>query len=501
MGKLFLFAIGGSGARVLRSFVFLLASGIELKNCSTVVPIFIDPDQDNGDVDRTKDLIKQYMLIRNEIDHSKENFYKTEIKTIPRLFDQGNIPNDLGLRDEMIFNFSGETEKSFSSYIDLDNFSEESKSLFDVLFSEYELDLNMRIGFQGNPNIGSIVLNQFKNSNLFIQFANIISSDDRVFIISSIFGGTGASGFPLLLKNLRDAGNNPEDEVPNTDILKDIKIGAVSLLPYFKIVKSDDTKIDSATFTSKTKAGLSYYLNNITKTNSINALYYIGDKTTKPYDFNPGGNLQKNNAHCIELYSAISIFDFMAIEDAHLSSTNGIVDNPIYREFGLKERTDEIRFNHFDEVTKNMIENNLTQLLLFYTFILYKFSKELDKQPWSNFYKVKITRDILNEAFYRNGVKPFLNNYYSWLKEMSDNSVKFNPFNLEIDENNISSIVNDHLIKYTLREKFMKRPKDFEMFTSYLNEESERINNLNTKQKFMSIFYFSTKKIAKKIFN
>ena len=46
--KTFVFGIGGTGARVLRSLTLLLASGVECK--STIVPVIIDPDLNNGDL-------------------------------------------------------------------------------------------------------------------------------------------------------------------------------------------------------------------------------------------------------------------------------------------------------------------------------------------------------------------------------------------------------------------------------------------------------------------
>ena len=83
-----------------------------------------------------------------------------------------------------------------------------------VLYKD-NLDSELTIGFKGNPNVGSIVLNSFENSPEFKLFTNIFDKDkDRVFIISSIFGGTGASGFPLLVKLIR---NNNADNVQIID--------------------------------------------------------------------------------------------------------------------------------------------------------------------------------------------------------------------------------------------------------------------------------------------
>lgn len=82
--------------------------------------------------------------------------------------------------------------------------SKENRALASMLFSAANLESDMEVGFKGNPNIGSVVLNQFTDSQDFIDFADAFKPGDRIFIISSIFGGTGASGFPLLLKISED---------------------------------------------------------------------------------------------------------------------------------------------------------------------------------------------------------------------------------------------------------------------------------------------------------
>jgi hypothetical protein len=56
-------------------------------------------------------------------------------------------------------------------------------------------------GCVGNPSIGAIVLNQMLEGDIYKSLN--ISSKDGVFIISSIFGGTGAAGFPLLVNKIR----------------------------------------------------------------------------------------------------------------------------------------------------------------------------------------------------------------------------------------------------------------------------------------------------------
>lgn len=52
MSKIFLFGIGGTGARVLRSLTMMLATGVKL-GVDEIIPIIIDPDAANADLTRT----------------------------------------------------------------------------------------------------------------------------------------------------------------------------------------------------------------------------------------------------------------------------------------------------------------------------------------------------------------------------------------------------------------------------------------------------------------
>lgn len=178
---------------------------------------------------------------------------------------------------------------------------------------------NLEIGFKGNPNIGSVVLNQFTKSEAFQAFADSFEKDDRLFIVSSIFGGTGAAGFPLLLKNIRH-GFVKEKFYAH---LQNAVIGAITVQPYFKVKQEDELEIDSHGFVSKTKAALHYYFKNVTGNNTINALYYIGDLAENTYENHQGGTDQRNNAHFIELSSAMAIVDFANTEESTIRTNQG----------------------------------------------------------------------------------------------------------------------------------------------------------------------------------
>src|SRR5690606_41452023 len=106
----------------------------------------------------------------------------------------------------------------------------------------------------------------------FITFASSCAKGDRIFIVSCIFGGTGAAGFPLLLKNIRSA----SQDLNNHSLLRSAAIGAVSVLPYFGVKKDENSDIEKSTFISKTKAALRYYEYGVN--NSVNSMYYLGDR-------------------------------------------------------------------------------------------------------------------------------------------------------------------------------------------------------------------------------
>ena len=89
----------------------------------------------------------------------------------------------------------------------------------------------------------------------------VFQKTDRIFIVSSIFGGTGAAGYPIIVKNIRNADNNTA--VNNRGDLRNAKIGALTVLPYFNIQQDENSPISRADFISKTKSALFYYHYNI----------------------------------------------------------------------------------------------------------------------------------------------------------------------------------------------------------------------------------------------
>ena len=65
MSKLFVFGIGGTGSRVLKSLTMLLMAGVKT-NVDEIIPIVIDKDETNGDMVKTKRLIETYIATQEK---------------------------------------------------------------------------------------------------------------------------------------------------------------------------------------------------------------------------------------------------------------------------------------------------------------------------------------------------------------------------------------------------------------------------------------------------
>lgn len=460
MSKLYIFGIGGTGSRVIRSLTMLLASGVKC-DADTIVPIIIDPDDSAADLTRTVEIMKKYENIRKKLEFSnvtKNQFFKTEISQSVQNF---RLP------------LNNTRDVKFRDYMNVDTLSDDNKALVNMLFSQKNLESNMKVGFKGNPNIGSVVLNQFADSQAFKEFANNFQQGDKIFIISSIFGGTGASGFPLLAKTLRS--NNV---IPNYALINTAEIGAISVLPYFGVKQDDSSEVDSGTFISKTKSALSYYNNNISENQTVNALYYVADDIRNLYENCEGGAGQQNNAHFIELVSALAILDF---------ASNNYYEGITHKEFGLEKDSQEITLGDFGEETKAILQKPLSQFLYFSKYLK---NHKYPTQSWAKDIKID---SALSEFIIE--MSKFQTDFINWLLEMDDNKRKFAPFELNSGNKGLFDIV-----KGKNPNRLLTFKSNYDLFDDYLN--AQRIPSAATKeQQFTEIFFNATGELVQKKFN
>jgi len=437
MGRLFIIAVGGSGARVLRSLTLLLAAGLKLPDCELVVPVLVDPDTQNGDVRRTEELLLRYARLHQALHadgHAPRQggFFNQPLATLAQL----NTAGTEGLRDSFVYDFGG-INQSFKDYIHYPQASVETQGLLDLLFTPDSLNASLDVGFRGSPNVGAVVLNSLVQAKEMRYLAQSLNDGDRVFFICSIFGGTGAAGFPLLVKNLRD----PDSGLPQPAVRGRVPAGALVLLPYFKLQQPSAQEkaegqdfIDSNSFITKTKTALGYYAEHL---RGVEALYYLGDQAGQPLPNHPGRAAQRNQAHLLELLGALAVPHFLAQPATQLDR-----QSPGYFEFGLKEDATTVDFGHWAAPLRQDVAKPLIRLHYFARYFQQHLLKDKDA-PF--FDKGRLGNHLPATAGLLADLTGLLDEYAGWLRELGQNERRF--AGLRLDEPGFNRAVADQEIK------------------------------------------------------
>lgn len=465
MAKLYIFGIGGTGSRVLRSFTMLMASGVRV-GVDEIVPIIIDPDHANADLTRTVSLMNNYRAIRKHLTFDPTNtnqFFRHEFQE-----ELSNYTLQINDTDN----------KTFRQFIDLSSMDKPNKAMVKMLFSDKNLDSSMDVGFKGNPNIGSVVLNQIVSSDGYTDFANSFSAGDKIFIISSIFGGTGASGFPLLLKTLRTG-----KDFPNNDIINRAEIGAITIMPYFKLNADETSEIDSSTFISKTKSALAYYEDNISRNNSIDSLYYLADDISSTYENHEGGTAQKNDAHLIEFLAATAIIDF--------TNNQNETGNTLNKELGLQDLSGAVTFQSFFDEDKRLLCAPLTQFLLMGDCLLdeYNYFSSSGFAANNNHFEGLYTSSFMTK------LKDFCRCYKEWLEEMKKNTRSLDLFNLNCGKKPFE------ILTGIRPARVLSAKSDYSLVADRLNSCIGKCKSKAKEDKFLEMFYLGTERLFKEKFN
>lgn len=306
MQENFLIGIGGTGSRVLEAFVHCCAAGYGPKG--KVHLLLIDPDKGNGNLTRTKGLIEDYRVLR-------ANFKERESDN-PAFQTNLVIPKD-GKLEWTIFEEKDQTLAKFIGYENLRSQNGPMADVADLLFTRQELSTALNEGFRGHPSIGAVVMadppmDEYPFKMLKDEMPQEANAA-RVFLVGSIFGGTGAAGFPTLgapevLKF------NPALQAALGENRSKVLLGGALVLPYFSF-KPDHTKgekmfVTPQDFPVATKAALHYYND---KQLAFDQYYFVGDSLNEDVGaFSTGRAEQENSPHYIELASALAAFDFFS---------------------------------------------------------------------------------------------------------------------------------------------------------------------------------------------
>jgi hypothetical protein len=422
----YLIGIGGTGARVIEAVVNLCAAGLGPDELSMFM---VDPDAGNGNLDRTKKLITEYKNSRSKLQKTEGcDLFKTDIK-IP--------PGDKGFVWE-IFSNTNATLSDFINYTNLKNTNPDLSDFASLLFTHDELSEKLNEGFRGHPSIGSVVMSNppqdsYPFKMLWEDMNDKKPNDIRVFIVGSVFGGTGAAGFPTLgSKNLIKF--NEKAKIGDES---KVLLGGALILPYFSFETDSSTTekmfVTSNDFPIATKAALQYYNE---KDLGFDQIYFIGDSLgQKVGKFGVGSGKQTNFPHYIEMVSSLAAFDFF--EQPPIS---GVPDKML---FTATRESDIVKWNQLpfsrDSLLLKTKQANFKMAITNMAVFAYAFStyglKILNtphndiKDAWycdhfkfkKNDEKEKV-KDPRNEKI--DGLESFLKKFLFWICAMEDESNK-----------------------------------------------------------------------------
>src|SRR5690606_16876669 len=277
-------------------------------------------------------------------------------------------------------------------------------------------------------------------------------------------------------------------------------IGALSMMPYFKVSPPAEGKvqtIDSSSFLGKAKAALSYYSTSIFQSKQLNAFYSIGEEASNFYEHNDGQIAQKNNAHFLELASAIAIVDFTN----HLNgfnTQNNLATETVFKEFGVKKpESRKLNFKSLGDETRNAIQVPLAKFFLMAKLNEFIKSKpgDFEKSPWF----IALNEVYSNNGIYNLQIKEFERSYMDWLDEMDKNDCSFELIFKDVNYEQLLNFIDGYNAKKPLW-IFWSNEAHGDKFNEILNKEFKGLKKTDDKgSDYLNLFHLASKKQIKSL--
>lgn len=339
--KLFVIAIGGTGMRCLESFIHLCAAG--LFDNDTIEILTLDTDLTNGNKSRVEHLIDLYNRVKtndNETvggEQRTNTFFSAKLNLYRYAADYSKEERRTLAQ---LARISGGTKED----------REDNKDLLDLMFEKESVqNFQLDFGYRAQTHLGSLLMyhsiieasrraakgvkdltDRERDLKSFIELLSKHSSQARVFVFGSIFGGTGASSIPVIPRALGDAVSILGNNKSSLNFAK-TRFGSTLLTDYFTFGsindvqrKTDKVVADSKNFALNSQAALKFYYGDSTVKDTYKRLYHIGWPNSLKADYSnlidsdkviTGGQDQKNDCHIAELMCAAAAYDFFTTED------------------------------------------------------------------------------------------------------------------------------------------------------------------------------------------
>ena len=324
--QIFVLGIGGTGMRCIESFIHLCAIG--MFDDTDVHLLALDTDKDNGNFKRLTKLKEAYLKtkgVNKQHTALKDSFFSANIKYYQFSPDYQRIS----------------TFNEIHKYTSKKSRNSDETDLANLILTERTRNFDLKHGYRAQTHLGSMlmyhsIIEEIKTNSKgdLFQFVDNLknastSGKARVFILGSVFGGTGASSIPIIPKALIKAAEIVSAGAVNLD--KNAFFGSTLLTGYFsfKSPNSDEREAQKVIATSdkfalNSQAAMMFYEDDETVKKTYQKFYLLGTQSNnwEPSKDNTktitGGEEQENKSHYIELLAAFAAWDFFNIPESDL---------------------------------------------------------------------------------------------------------------------------------------------------------------------------------------
>lgn len=333
----FVLGIGGTGMRCIESLIHLCAMG--MFDDTEIHLLALDTDKNNGNFSRLKEVKEAYV--------DAKGLDKANRVALTNTFFSANIK---------YYEFSPNYEqkstfKAVFNYGDTQYNHREETDLADLVLSDNVEDFNLRHGYRAQTHLGSMMMyhsiieaaQSSATSDLKDFLSQLIKASQngqpRVFILGSVFGGTGASSIPIIPQAISKAAEIMSNGAAN--VLQSAYFGSTLLTAYFSFRAPSSNELanqkviaTSDKFALNSQVAMMFYDDDTTVKSTYQKFYMMG---TSGLDWDPmqkegdtiketitGGEQQKNDSHYIELLAACAALDFYNENENTLSQNKSL---------------------------------------------------------------------------------------------------------------------------------------------------------------------------------
>lgn len=317
MSKLFLIVGGGAGAKIAEAFTHLCAAGL---GPSEAHLLFVDGDTGNGNLGRAVNTVKDYIRLQHSWVRAAGHIPAFDAAANGSAGPTASTGRSLFGTTLFIYPVTDKIETIIPGASNLRDSLGQDHEFADVLDLLYDADeqaTRCEDGFRARPNLGCLLMSRYLRVTLtvgpgaaFIEQLSGASADSahtRVAVAGSIFGGTGASMFPVV----RNAIENAVRKHRNVEKLDfgNFHWCSVMLLPYFRPTERRDS-VDPSRSLLDASSTLQYYS---TAGSPYSCVYLIGSDDPGRNRVRPvtGSRDQCNPSFFEEVIAALALLDFL----------------------------------------------------------------------------------------------------------------------------------------------------------------------------------------------